>query len=102
MIDLEAKYLDLVRRVLEAQVPEVEVRAFGSRVNGKARRFSDLDLALVGEKAIDLRRLEELRDAFSESDLPMKVDVLDWHAISDSFRKVIDRQCEVIRKVGET
>ncbi len=98
MIDFDAKYLDIVRRILAAHVPEVEVRVFGSRVLGKARCYSDLDLALVGEKRIDEPRLEAMRDVLSESDLPVQVDVLDWHAISESFRKVIEQQYVVIQK----
>ncbi|ORJ52556.1 hypothetical protein B5V00_16740, partial [Geothermobacter hydrogeniphilus] len=57
--------------------------------------YSDLDLALVAEKPIDWR-LEELRDAFAESDLPIMVDVLDWHGISPRFRKVIEAGYEVL------
>ena len=98
MIDLPADQLAVVRRLLAAHVPDVEVRAFGSRVGGKPRPFSDLDLALVGERALESARLEALRDAFSESDLPIRVDVTDWHAISEPFRKVIGRNYEVLRR----
>jgi uncharacterized protein len=89
MIDLAPKHLDEVKRILAEQVPGVEVRAYGSRVSGTARPYSDLDLALVGDEKIDGRRIEALKDAFAESDLPFMVDVLDFHAISESFRQVI-------------
>ena len=72
------------------------MRAFGSRVRGNARKYSDLDLAIVGKKRLDWRELEALRDAFAESDLPMQVDVLDWNAVSDEFRAVIARHSEPI------
>ena len=39
----------------------------------------------VGEGPLDWRTLGRLKEAFEESDLPMRVDVLDWHAISDEL-----------------
>ena len=97
MIDLEPTYLQEIRRILLEHVPDYEVRLFGSRIIGQARKYSDLDLALVGKEKIDWRKLEALKDAFAESDLPIMIDVLDWNAISDEFRKVIERKYEVIQ-----
>jgi predicted nucleotidyltransferase len=65
MIDLEEKYLLEIKRILAEHVPDCEVRAFGSRVNDKAKKFSDLDLALVGSEKIDWRKIESLKYAFS-------------------------------------
>jgi predicted nucleotidyltransferase len=101
MIDLALNQLDMVKRILAEHVPEAEARAFGSRVRGRARRFSDLDLVLGAEEPIDPRGLEALKDAFSESDLPIRVDVLDWQTIPESFRNVIEGQFEVIHKAGQ-
>jgi len=39
----------------------------------------------------------ELIEAFQESGLPFRVDVLDWHAISPEFRQVIKRKYEVLK-----
>lgn len=89
MIDLSEEHLGEVRRILREHFPGVEVRAFGSRVRGQAREYSDLDLALVGDETFDWRRIEAVKDAFSDSGLPFMVDVLDWNAISESFRAAI-------------
>ena len=40
----------------------------------------------------------QLKEAFEQSDLPMRVDVLDWHTITDSFRKVIEQDYVVVQK----
>lgn len=92
MIDLEAPYLQLLRRILGQHLPGWEVRLFGSRVRGTARKFSDIDLVVVGASAVPEQTLTDLRDAFDDSDLPYKVDVLDWQAITPEFRKVIEDQ----------
>lgn len=97
MIDIDAKYMDTVKRILNTRVAECEVWVFGSRVTGGARKYSDLDIALIGAEKIDIQRLEALRDDFAESALPFMVDVLDWHDISDSFRQVISKKGNWVR-----
>lgn len=98
MIDLATQHLETVRRILADHVPECEVRAFGSRVVGKAKAYSDLDLALVGAGKLDIARLGRLREALQESDVPVRVDILDWHAVPESFHKVIESGFEVLQK----
>ena len=98
MIDLAPAHLATVGRLLAAHVPECEARAFGSRVAWTAKSHSDLDVALVGPEKIAPSRLRRLREAFEESNLPMRVDLLDWHAISENFRKVIAERFAVIQK----
>ena len=36
-------------------------------------------------------KIAELKEAFQESELPFRVDLLDWNAISDEFRIVIEK-----------
>ncbi|MBN1972950.1 MAG: nucleotidyltransferase domain-containing protein [Sedimentisphaerales bacterium] len=97
MIDLEEQYLDEIKQILADKVPDCEVRVFGSRIEGKAKKFSDLDLALVGKDKLDWRKIELLKDAFSASDIPIIVDVIDFNAISDEFRKIIEKNYEIIQ-----
>ncbi len=90
MIDLAPTHMELVREILQREVPQCEVRAFGSRVRGTAQPFSDLDLALVAGEKLDWRLLEKVRDAFSDSDLPFMVDICDWQSLPDSLRQMIE------------
>ena len=101
MLDLDPSQLNEVQDILRHYVPGCEVRAYGSRVRGRAWRFSDLDLTVVGEGPLPLEKTRILRDAFSISDLPILVDVSDWHRIPDSFKKVIEEQYEVIQEAQE-
>ena len=97
MIDLASEHLEIVRRLLAVQVPDCEVRAFGSRVTGNARPYSDLDLVLLGPARLSLGRLAALREAFAESELAIRVDVIDWNAISKNFRNIIAAQFEILQ-----
>jgi len=97
MIDLEPAWLDKLRAIIREYVPDCEVRIFGSRVDGTAKRYSDIDLALVSPEKLDARRLAQLKDALSLSDLPIMVDVLDWSAISPEFRQAIEKRYEILQ-----
>ena len=81
--------LEKIRAILGRIIPDHEVRAFGSRISGGAGKHSDLDIAVMTEKPMEIRRLADLNEAFRESDLPFKVDVLDWAATGDKFRSLI-------------
>ncbi|MBI4238881.1 MAG: nucleotidyltransferase domain-containing protein [Deltaproteobacteria bacterium] len=89
MIDLPADQLAQVKAILSQHVPAAEVRVFGSRAAGTPKKYSDLDLAIVDRERLSLNTLGALREAFQESDLPIRVDVVDWHALSDEFKTVI-------------
>ena len=82
----------IVQGVLAAHLPAgVSVRAFGSRVKNLSRPYSDLDLAVKSAGRLTLSQLADLSEAFSESDLPFKVDVVDWRAASPVLQATIDR-----------
>jgi type I restriction enzyme S subunit len=98
MIDLNPKYLETIQQILAEHVLECEVRAYGSRVKWTAEDYSDLDLAVVGSEPLSLRQLHQLKETFAESDLPIRVDVVDWQSLSDGFKKVIEEKYEVIQK----
>lgn len=96
MLDLTPQHLSEVRRILLLHVPGRTVRVFGSRVQGNAKPFSDLDLVVMGDTPLDFRQLAALKDAFAESNLPFRVDVVDWASTSEAFRKIIEGAFEVV------
>jgi len=85
-IDLLPRDLEIVRSILARFVPGREVRMFGSRTSGKARRHSDLDLVVMTNRQLELDVYAGLKRAFSESSLPFKVDVLDEAVLAEEFR----------------
>lgn len=97
MIDVSPTYLEIIRRILAEYIGHCEVRAFGSRVVGTAKEHSDLDLAIVAPGKIERRTSMLLREAFEESDLPFRVDVIDYNAVSDEFRAIIDAKFEILQ-----
>lgn len=98
MIDITDEQLIIVLNILQAFVPNCEVRVFGSRYKLTARAYSDLDLVIVGAAKLDLNVLADIKEAFEESNLPYRVDLLDWNTISPEFRKVIEKGYAVIKQ----
>jgi len=98
MIDLNPEILLEVKNILNQQIPDITVWVFGSRVTGQAKAYSDLDLALITDKPLTGKRLRSLKNAFSESDIPILVDVVDWSEISDEFREIIKTNYEVAQE----
>lgn len=97
MIKLTDSERRIVLNILQQYVPEYEVWAFGSRIKGNAKPYSDLDLAVITQQPLSLETHANLVDAFSESDLPWKVDIIDWAATSENFRQIIQTQFEVLQ-----
>ena len=90
-IDLRPDHWAIVRGILRRYVPDRKVLAFGSRATWTAKDYSDLDLAIMGDEPLSLGATSALAEGFGESDLPFKVDVVDWAKINENFRDIIRR-----------
>ena len=91
MISLTEHELSVVQAILSAHLPgDVSVHVFGSRAHGQPKAWSDLDLLLEAPAPLPLSLMAQLAEAFEESELPWKVDLVDRKAVSDAFGKLID------------
>ena len=97
VLAMTAEELSLLQSILKRYVPDFKVWAFGSRVTGTHKPYSDLDLALVGDEPITIQTRAMLSEALSNSGLPYKVDIVDWASSSDAFRQIIEKQKLVIQ-----
>lgn len=95
-LQIKPSELEQVRQILRQYVPNAEYRVFGSRFYGTAQRYSDLDLAVVQGEPIPLATLAAMEEAFAESDLPFKVDIIDWQRVSPDFQQKIEQGFEEI------
>lgn len=91
-LDLPAKDLLLLQKILRHYVPNVQVWAYGSRVNGGAHECSDLDLVLrtPGNLSARISNLITLEEALQDSALPILVDVHDWAQLPNEFHHAIE------------
>ncbi len=96
-LDVSREELIIVLDILDQLVPDCMVWAFGSRVSGNARPYSDLDLVIVAKEPLSLAQNADLAEAFDESDLPFKVDIVDWARADETFKQIINKQKIVLR-----
>lgn len=101
MIDITPADQEIVTTILKKHVPHAEVRVFGSRHKWTAKPYSDLDLAIVADAKLEKQIIYDLEEAFEESELSFRVDVIDWYAISDEFRAIIEQGYTVIQEKKE-
>jgi predicted nucleotidyltransferase len=86
---------------LEIYLPDIEVWAYGSRVNGRSHDGSDLDLVLRSPdlSPIDAEKLNALDEALKESNIPIIIEARDWTRLPASFHREIERNYVVLRSL---
>jgi type I restriction enzyme S subunit len=90
-LDMQPKHWAIVRNILQQHAAGDEVWAFGSRAKGTAKPYSDLDLAIITTEPLSVAQGAALADAFEDSELPWRVDLVDWASTDEVFRKIIER-----------
>lgn len=96
MIDLEEKHLDIIQDILKEIIPGHRVFIFGSRAKNNSWRYSDIDLLISGDDELTPGERYALNEAFDESDIPVRVDIVDLHELSDEFKRSIENDCVLI------
>jgi uncharacterized protein len=100
-LDLPADHKRLVLNILHTHLPPAtKAWVFGSRVTGRARRYSDLDLAIDAGRRLTLDEMARLSEAFSDSDLPYRVDFIDWQEINHNWRQSIASERMALTETG--
>ena len=95
MIDIQSNHKKIIQNILIRYIPNYEIWVFGSRITGNKKKYSDLDLVIISEKTIPTPTLAQLKYDLSDSNLPFKVDILEWACLPDNFRKIIKEKHEI-------
>ena len=96
-LDLAPEDFHIVRGILRGRIPGLRVVAYGSRARGRARPFSDLDLAVVSDRPVAGKVMALLANDFTQSNLPMRVDLSEWRDFSAEFRRRIAADCVAVQ-----
>ncbi len=99
ILHLSAPHLEKIVALLRQHAPHAEVWAYGSRVTGGGHEASDLDLVVRNPFDLEIETGEKfaLKEALVESDVPIRVDVLDWSRIPVEFRREIEKDYVVLQ-----
>ena len=103
-IDITSLQKILILKLLKKYIPEWEVWVYGSRVKWSAKPSSDLDMVLFAkdeDQNKDQSKVDELRQAFKDSDLPFCVDLFVWSQIPERFHQEIKKDHVVLQRKAE-
>ena len=87
MVIIEKKHLEILKNILKKY--SYNFYAYGSRVTGENRKYSDLDLCYREE--IPTKIISDIREALEESDIPFRVDLVYWNDMPEGFQKLIEK-----------
>ena len=97
-LHLSASHRRVLEGLLHEHLPDVEVWAYGSRVNGRCHDGSDLDLVMRGPglENVPAQQLADFAGAVRDSTIPFLVEARDWARLPDVFRREIERDHAVL------
>lgn len=81
-------YIDIVKEIVLKRVPldDYTVFLFGSRAAGNNHLMSDIDVGIWGENPLSVTIKLGLEEELEESIVPFKIDLIDFHQVSDEFK----------------
>ncbi len=92
MLDLDERSLNILKTIISKHVASnITVLIFGSRINGSAKKYSDIDICLKCDDDIDDEVIFQLKEAFSVSELLFRVDIVEYQKCTDAFKRIIDQ-----------
>ncbi len=98
-LNLLPRYREELEALLRQHVPEAEVWACGSRVNGRNHDGSDLNLVLRSPTLEPLGdEYVEFVEALGDSNIPIPVEAHDWAKLPKSLHYEIERDYVVVQR----
>ncbi len=90
----DSKTLSAIQKIIRNYLPDknFQIFLFGSRASGFARRFSDFDIGITGKTRVPPTKLELIQSDLEDSDIPYKVEVVDFAGVDESFKNLALKQ----------
>jgi predicted nucleotidyltransferase len=100
-ISIPMHHLQYILEQLKLYISDSTVWAFGSRVKGSNRSASDLDLAVLCDIETAKEQLPKLNMVFIESDIPFKIQLLDFNRIPENMQENIKKRYVILYQPEE-
>ncbi len=92
MINIASEDLNTIRSILEKA--SINFYIYGSRVKGTSSKFSDIDICYKEPLSKELKW--QLQEDLENSNLPFKVDLVDYNKCSEDFQKLIEKDLQAL------
>jgi hypothetical protein len=92
---------DLKRKILEIVGRHVDLKShrvffFGSRVNGKSRESSDIDVGIEGQRPLPAGALINIQEEMENLPILYKIDVVDFADVGEKFKAIAKEHIEFV------
>jgi predicted nucleotidyltransferase len=89
---LDTKAREKIISLISALLPRAKIYLFGSRARGTYSKWSDIDIALDADVPLPITAVDEIKSVFEATNMPYKIEVVDFHRVSPSMREAIRRE----------
>ena len=95
MENIDRATQDKIVSLVTALIPGVKIYLFGSRARQTHSKWSDIDLALDGGCQLPNAKVDEIKSVLEATNMPYKVDVLDFYSVSADMQASIKRDGKI-------
>ncbi len=96
MIENNVFVKELKEHVLEFLGKEnIKIVVFGSRVRGDNIASSDVDIGIIPKGEFNRGQIALLREFIERSNIPYKIDIVDFSTTSEQFKSEVLREAEI-------
>lgn len=87
----------IIQKTIFKYLPPDRYRVFifGSRATGKAPRWSDYDVGVLGQDKIPLTIMAQIEEELENSSLPYRGEVVDFKRITAKFARVALQETKI-------
>lgn len=95
MKNIDKTTQETIINLITALIPGAKIYLFGSRARDTHREWSDIDLALDAGIILPNVKIGEVNDVLAATNMPYKVDVLDFQNVSADMQEIIKRDMKI-------
>jgi len=89
---METHYKSQLLSIINSQLPQCKVWLFGSRARKTHASGADVDLAIDAGRIVTWQEIFAIKEAISQSNIPVFVDIVDVGNVSEEFLKHIQKE----------
>lgn len=92
--NIKRQILEIIGRHVDLKT--VRVFFFGSRVSGKSREFSDIDVGIEGWHPLLPGVLSDIQEEVEELPVLYKIDIVDFANVNEKFKNIAKENIEFV------
>jgi predicted nucleotidyltransferase len=86
--------LETARKIVLENLKDYRAKVwlFGSQATGRARLYSDIDIAILALQPLSAQTLSDIRETLEDSDIVRQVDIVDLSETDESFLQRVESE----------